>query len=126
MLDYITNTHFKGNILKNLIAFILLFLVSTQSIAAIASWYGPGFYGKRTANGEVYNQNKLTAAHNSLPFGTYVCLTNTENNKTVRVKINDRGGFKKYGRSFDLSKQAAVELGFLKKGTCKVTYKICN
>jgi hypothetical protein len=107
MLDYITNTHFKVKTLKNLFAFIFLFILGTvHSYAAIASWYGPNFHGKRTANGEIYNQNALTGAHNSIPFGTNVCLTNIENGKTVTIKTK--------------------ELGFLKQGTCKVTYKICN
>ncbi len=111
--------------MKNLFAFIFILLLSTTTYAATASWYGKGFHGKRTASGEIYNQNALTAAHNKIPFGTYVCLTNIENGKTVKVKINDTGGFHKYGRSFDVSKAAAIKLGFLKKGTCKVTYKIC-
>ncbi len=113
--------------MQHLFAFIFLSLFTvTQTNAATASWYGPNFNGKKTANGEIYNQNKLTAAHNSYPFGTYVCLTNTDNGKTVRVKINDRGGFSKYGRSFDLSKEAARQLDFVRKGTCKVTYRVCN
>jgi len=113
--------------MQHLFAFIFLLLITvTQTNAATASWYGPNFHGKKTANGEIYNQNKLTAAHNSYAFGTYVCLTNTDNGKTVRVRINDRGGFHKYGRSFDVSKEAARQLGFVHKGTCKVTYRVCN
>jgi rare lipoprotein A len=58
-------------------------------------------------------------------MGTYLCVTNTSNNKTVRVKVNDTGGFRKYGRSLDLSKAAAIKLGFVKQGTCQITYKEC-
>ncbi len=57
----------------------------------IASWYGPGFHGKETANGEVFNQNELTAAHRTLPLGTKVAVTNVTNGKSVKAEINDRG-----------------------------------
>jgi rare lipoprotein A len=115
--------------MKHLIAFILFtFIMISQTFAATASWYGgnDGFHGRKTASGEIFNHNKLTAAHNSLPLGTYVCLTNVGNGKTVKVKINDRGGFAKYGRTFDVSREAAKQLDFVKKGTCKVTYRVCN
>ncbi|WP_457679850.1 septal ring lytic transglycosylase RlpA family protein [Thermovibrio sp.] len=85
----------------------------------IASWYGPGFHGSRTASGEIYNMYKLTAAHKTLPLGTYVKVINLENGKSVIVKINDRGPFVK-GRIIDLSYAAAKRLGMLKKGTAKV------
>ena len=85
----------------------------------IASWYGPGFHGSRTASGEIYNMYKLTAAHKTLPLGTYVKVINLENGKSVIVKINDRGPFVK-GRIIDLSYAAAKKLGMLKKGTAKV------
>lgn len=85
----------------------------------IASWYGPGFHGSKTASGEIYNMFKLTAAHKTLPLGTYVKVINLENGKSVIVKINDRGPFVK-GRIIDLSYAAAKRLGMLKKGTAKV------
>ncbi len=85
----------------------------------IASWYGPGFHGSRTASGEIYNMFKLTAAHKTLPLGTYVKVINLENGKSVIVKINDRGPFVK-GRIIDLSYAAAKRLGMLKKGTARV------
>ncbi|RUM43198.1 MAG: septal ring lytic transglycosylase RlpA family lipoprotein [Desulfurobacterium sp.] len=85
----------------------------------IASWYGPGFHGKRTASGEFYNMYKLTAAHKTLPLGTYVKVINLENGKSVVVKINDRGPFVP-GRIIDLSYAAAKRIGMLKKGTAKV------
>lgn len=71
-----------------------------------ASWYGPGFHGTRTANGEVFNQYELTAAHRTLPFGSRVLVTNLENGKAVAVRINDRGPFIP-GRIIDLSFRAA-------------------
>ncbi len=89
----------------------------------IASWYGPNFHGKKTANGEIYNQNALTAAHKYLPMGTYVYVTNLENGKSVRVKINDRGPYK-YNRVIDLSKKAAETLGYLDKGLAEVRVSI--
>nr|MDJ0983204.1 septal ring lytic transglycosylase RlpA family protein [Kiloniellales bacterium] len=71
-----------------------------------ASWYGPGFQGRKTASGVRFNMNALTAAHRSLPFGTQVRVTNVENGRTVVVTINDRGPFAG-GRIIDLSKAAA-------------------
>src|ERR1043165_4076899 len=59
----------------------------------VASWYGPGFHGKRTANGEIYNQHDLTAAHPSLPLGTRVMVTNMNPNQAIEVRVNDRGPF---------------------------------
>lgn len=85
----------------------------------IASWYGPGFHGSRTASGEIYNMYKLTAAHKTLPLGTYVKVINLENGKSVVVKINDRGPFVP-GRIIDLSYAAAKRIGMLRKGTAKV------
>ena len=84
-----------------------------------ASWYGPGFQGRRTANGERFNMNAMTAAHRTLPLGTTVKVTNSANGKSVIVRINDRGPY--HGnRVIDLSKAAAQELGFLKQGVAKV------
>ncbi len=85
----------------------------------IASWYGPGFHGSRTASGEIYNMYKFTAAHKTLPLGTYVRVINLENGKSVVVKINDRGPFVP-GRIIDLSYAAAKKIGMLRKGTAKV------
>jgi rare lipoprotein A (peptidoglycan hydrolase) len=81
-----------------------------QRLEGIASWYGPYFHGRLTANGERFNQNELTAAHPSLPFNTYLRVTNLKNNHTIVVRINDRGPY--IGRrSLDLSRQAAICLG---------------
>jgi len=85
----------------------------------LASWYGPKFHGKKTANGEFYDQMAFTAAHKSLPFGTLLKLTNPRNNKTVIVRVNDRGPFSGR-RDLDLSKGAAVALGMVKRGVINV------
>lgn len=76
----------------------------------VASWYGPGFAGKKTANGERYNPNAISAAHRSLPFGTRVTVKNQSNGRTLTLRINDRGPFVG-GRIIDLSKGAARALG---------------
>lgn len=84
-----------------------------------ASWYGPGFHGQETASGEIFDTNRMTAAHPSLPLGTKVQVTNLEKDKTVEVRINDRGPYAD-GRVIDLSRAAAKKLGMVKKGTTKV------
>jgi rare lipoprotein A (peptidoglycan hydrolase) len=84
-----------------------------------ASWYGPRFHGKKTANGEFYNQMAFTAAHKKLRFGTLLRITNPRNNKSVIVRINDRGPYIR-GRELDLSKASASVLGMTDKGYQKV------
>ena len=84
----------------------------------VASWYGPGFHGKKTANGERFNTHDLTAAHKTLPFGTKVRVTNESTGKSVVVRINDRGPYA-HGRVIDLSKAAAETVGI--SGVGKVT-----
>jgi len=84
-----------------------------------ASWYGPRFHGRKTANGEIFDLYKFTAASRALPLGTYVLVYNFENGKFVVVRINDRGPYVK-GRIIDLSFAAAYELGIHKKGVGKV------
>ncbi len=85
----------------------------------LASWYGDFFHGRRTANGEVYDMNSLTGAHPTLPLPTYVAVTNLANNRTVVVRINDRGPYHD-GRLIDLSHKAAELLGFYGRGTAAV------
>lgn len=85
----------------------------------IASWYGPNFHGKLTANGEIYDMYKLTAAHRTLPFNTIVKVTNLDNGKSVQVRVNDRGPYAK-NRIIDLSKKAAEEINMLGPGTAPV------
>src|SRR5206468_4880410 len=77
-----------------------------------ASWYGPGFHGKRTANGERFNTHALTAAHKTLPFGTQLRVTNERTGRSAVVRINDRGPYAR-GRVIDLSKAAADAVGIL-------------
>lgn len=89
----------------------------------IASWYGPKFHGKNTANGEKYNQNDLTAAHRTLPMPSIVEVTNLENGRSVRVRINDRGPYAR-GRIIDLSKRGADLLGVSGPGTAKVRVRL--
>jgi rare lipoprotein A len=84
-----------------------------------ASWYGPGFRGKRTASGEIFDDNKLTAAHKTLPLGTSAKVTNLSNGKSVTVEINDRGPFVD-GRIIDLSQAAAHALGMVERGVAHV------
>ena len=97
------------------------FLSSTAAYAQCggASWYGPGFNGKRAASGEIFNENAMTAAHRSLPFGTKVMVTDQRTGNAIEVIINDRGPFHG-GRIIDLSKAAATKLGFRNRGTTSV------
>ncbi len=85
----------------------------------IASWYGKKFHGKLTSSREVYDMYKITAAHKILPIPCYVKVTNLKNNKSLIVRVNDRGPFKK-GRIIDLSYAAAKKLGIVEKGIAKV------
>ena len=85
----------------------------------IASWYGPTFYGKRTANGEIYDGDFLTAAHRTLPMPVNVRVTNLENGKSIIVRVNDRGPYAR-GRIIDLSRRAAELLDVVKTGTARV------
>lgn len=89
------------------------------SANGVASWYGPSFQGRRTASGERYDMDKLTAAHRTLPFGAYVRVTNLNNDKSVVVKINDRGPYAK-NRLIDLSREAARRLDIVASGTARV------
>jgi peptidoglycan lytic transglycosylase len=88
-------------------------------IIGVASWYGPGFNGKHTASGEIYDQEDLTAASTMLPLGTRALVTNLQNGRSVEVRVNDRGPFVK-GRQMDLSHGAAAALGILSPGTARV------
>jgi len=85
----------------------------------IASWYGPGFHGRQAASGEVYNMYEYTAAHKTLPIGTYVLVKNLENGRNLVVRINDRGPFVG-DRCIDLSYASALDLGLVGKGTARV------
>ncbi|MBD2461490.1 septal ring lytic transglycosylase RlpA family protein [Oscillatoria sp. FACHB-1407] len=92
---------------------------TTRQFTGVASWYGPGFHGNRSASGEVFNQNALTAAHRSLPFGTQVRVTNLHTGQSVIVRITDRGPFSR-GRIIDLSAGAARVIGLIRSGVAPV------
>ncbi|MDR1040696.1 MAG: septal ring lytic transglycosylase RlpA family protein [Deltaproteobacteria bacterium] len=85
----------------------------------LASWYGEPFHGRKTASGEVYDMNEITAAHKTLPLHTWVEVVNTETRQSILLRINDRGPFID-GRIIDLSKEAAKKLGVYRPGTAKV------
>jgi rare lipoprotein A len=91
----------------------------------IASWYGPGFHGKATASGVIYNQHDLTAAHQTLPLGSRVRVTNLETGDATEVTINDRGPFAK-GRIIDLSYAAGKALGMIQPGTVLVRLEVID
>lgn len=91
----------------------------------MASWYGPTFHGKSTANGETYDQNELTAAHKTLPFNTVVKVTNLENGKSVTVRINDRGPYVG-NRIIDVSRAAAEHLEMIGPGTAEVRLELVS
>ncbi len=97
--------------------------IRNDVIVGISSWYGPNFHGKLTANGEVFDQYGVTAAHKTLPLGTVVRVTNLDNEKSIILRINDRGPYVG-DRVLDCSYGAAKKLGFMKKGTANVEIKI--
>lgn len=114
------------NLMDIRFGFLFLFFAFTQLNSAtvgLASWYGEAFHGKSTANGEKFDMTALTAAHKELPFNTFVRVTNLLNNRTVVVRINDRGPFRK-DRIIDLSKSAAEKLDFLGIGVAPVKIEI--
>jgi len=90
-----------------------------SSQTGVASWYGVPYHGRRAANGEIYDMEKMTAAHRTLPFGTWVQVKNLSNNRTVNVRITDRGPFVR-GRVLDLSHAAAESIAMIGPGTAKV------
>src|SRR5689334_19420754 len=89
----------------------------------VASYYGWPYHGRRTASGEIYDMRKMTAAHQTLPFGVSVRVTDLSNNRSVVVRINDRGPFKR-GRIIDLSVAAAQQLGIIQKGSATVRVEV--
>jgi rare lipoprotein A len=95
------------------------------TIEGVASYYADDFHGKKTSNGETYDMNALTAAHRTFPFGTKVRVTNLENNKSVVVRVNDRGPFKE-GRIVDLSLGAAKAIDLIRTGTARVRLDVLD
>lgn len=127
-----TRSRLPGAMARGLCAAILLVLAgcssapksgssvsSGHSESGMASYYGNEFHGRKTANGERFDQGKLTAAHRTMPFGTRVKVTNTQNGKSVVVRINDRGPFAK-GRIIDLSSSAFKSISHLGAGVVPV------
>jgi rare lipoprotein A len=96
-----------------------------ESSEGRASWYGAEFAGRRTANGEIYDPSQLTAAHKTLPFGTFLRVTNPKSGQSVVVRINDRGPFKP-GRILDLSRAAAEQIGMIGPGTLVVRLELVS
>ncbi|MCL9774121.1 septal ring lytic transglycosylase RlpA family protein [Vibrio methylphosphonaticus] len=96
-----------------------------HQLTGLASWYGSQFHGRLTASGEKYDMRALTAAHKTLPFGTLVRVINTDNNKSVDVKINDRGPYVK-GRTIDLSQKAFEKVGSTTQGTVPIRIEILD
>lgn len=91
----------------------------------VASYYGRRFHGRRTANGEIFDMNAMTAAHKTLPFGTLVRVTNISTGRSVTVRINDRGPFIR-GRTIDLSRAAAARIGMIASGHARVEMEIVS
>ena len=116
------------------LAVVLVFLTTDRAPApskgdnapvqrGLASWYGGQFHGEPTAQGELFNMNALTAAHRSLPLGTRVRVTHLANGRSVVVRINDRGPYKR-GVIIDLSRRAARELGMVQEGRARVRVEV--
>jgi rare lipoprotein A len=93
--------------------------------AGRASWYGEAHHGKQTASGERFDMHAMTAAHRTLPLGTWLLVENPENGKTVRVRVNDRGPYVD-GRVLDLSLAAARALGGMSEGVIRVRYRVVD
>jgi rare lipoprotein A len=97
-----------------------------QVQSGYASWYGAALAGHRTANGERFDPGKMTAAHRTLPFGTWVEVRRAEGGDAVRVRITDRGPFGHEDRVIDLSRAAAVKLGMVKAGVARVELRVVD
>src|SRR6056297_1237751 len=112
---------------RALIKFILVIAIiqplAGETEGGKASWYGGRFHGRQTASGEIFDTNKLTAAHKTLSFGTVVEVTNLANGKSIEVRINDRGPFVE-GRIIDLSRAAATKIGMMSTGIAPVKVEI--
>lgn len=117
--------YMKNQLLSFLVLYFLVIAVHAQVQTGKASFYADKFEGMSTASGEKYKHNKLTGAHKTLPFGTKVRVTNTENSQSVEVVINDRGPYVD-GRVIDLSKSAAEKLGFLNQGLAEVKLEVID
>ena len=103
--------------------FLAIALFATASQANYATYYSDKFHGRKTASGERFDQNAMTCASNSHKFGTRLKVTNTANDKSVICRVNDRGGFGKYGTTLDLSKASFAKIASLSQGKIKVTIR---
>ena len=101
------------------------FSESKNTVKCVASWYGKKFHGRKTASGVRYDQNAMMAAHKTLPFGTILRVTNLQNDRYCYVEVTDRGPYIK-GRELDVSRAAAIELGFKDAGITNIRMEIVN
>ena len=108
-----------------LASFAMSFNTSESSNRGVATYYSDLFQGRRTASGELYDKTKLTAAHRTLPLGTKIKITRTDNQKSVIVRINDRGPYSQ-SRVLDISKAAAEKIGLLRVGKATVTIEVID
>ena len=106
------------------VMFLCLVLSVTSANAGVASWYGGKFHGRTTTSGEKFNKWAMTAASNSHKMGTKLLVTNKANGKSVVVRVNDTGGFKKYGRTLDLSRGAFAKIADINQGLIKIKIKV--
>ena len=104
--------------------FIFVTTLATSTETGNASWYGESWNGRKTASGEIFDSSKNTCAHNKLKMGTIIRVTNIENGKSVTCKVNDKGGFAKYGRVLDMSKGSFSVIGNINKGVIRVKIEI--
>ncbi len=110
--------------MKYLILSLLLMANASYAESGIASYYGDKFHGRTTASGETFNKWAMTAASNSHKMGTKLKVTNKANGKSVIVKVNDTGGFKKYGRTLDLSRGAFAKIADINQGLIKIKISV--
>ena len=131
-------TNVRGMRLLGLLAVVAIVFAAGRSAASdtstaiqfgLASWYGPGFHGEETASGEIFDQREMVAAHRTLPLGSVIRVTNLENGRHVTLRVIDRGP---YGRNFrkgtivDVSRGAARNLGFIRRGLVRVRLEVMN
>ena len=110
--------------MKVFMTIITAIMIIVQTKTYKVSWYGGFHHGRKTASGEVFDKNKLTcAAVSTYKLGSYLEVTNPKNGKSVVVKVNDRGGFAKYGRELDLSEAAFKKITSINQGVTSVTIK---
>ena len=117
-----------------MISFLLSLFLNTQQVQTIepthsyttyASWYGPGLYGNKMANGESFKKSTIAAAHRRLPFGTKIIVTNLNNGRSIELEIKDRGPFvEKHKRTLDISYAAAVQLAMISDGVVPVKIEV--